>query len=74
MSTKSRSFVYNWKHENCPLYKVVGCPLFRGCLSIEANGRTVKTFKIVRYIIERVLKRGSTVNNITLLVRYSFYL
>ena len=63
MSTKLGSFVYNWKYnENCPLYKVAGCPLFRGCLSIEANGRTVKTFRFVHYIVERVLKRGSTVN------------
>ena len=23
-------FVYNWDHENCPLYGVAGCPLFRG--------------------------------------------
>ena len=28
-------------HENFPLYRVEGCPLFRGCLSIEVNGRTV---------------------------------
>ena len=34
-------------HKNCPLYGVVGCPLFRGCLSIEMNGRTVGTFRIV---------------------------
>ena len=42
---------YNWDHENCPLYGVAGCPLFRGCLSIEVNGRTVGTFRIVRYIV-----------------------
>ena len=40
--------MYNWDRENCPLYGVVGCPLFRGCLSIEVNGRTVGTFRIVR--------------------------
>ena len=34
-------FVYDWECENCPLYRVAGCPLFRGCLSIEVNGRTV---------------------------------
>ena len=32
--------------KNCPLYGVAGCPLFRGCLSIEVNGRTVGTFSI----------------------------
>ena len=37
-------FVYNWDHENCPLYGVAGCPLFRSCLSIEVNGRTLRTF------------------------------
>ena len=30
--------------QKCPLYGVAGCPLFRGCLSIEVNGRTVGTF------------------------------
>ena len=44
-------FAYNWDHENCLLYGVAGCPLFRGCLSIELNGRTVGTFGIVRYIV-----------------------
>ena len=29
----------------------MGCPLFRGCLSIEANGKTVGTFGIVSYIM-----------------------
>ena len=42
--------MYNWDRENCPLYGVAGCPLFRGCLSIEVNGRTVRTFRFVRYI------------------------
>ena len=28
-----------------------GCPLFRGCLSIEVNERTVGTFRIVCYIV-----------------------
>ena len=41
---------YNWDHKNCPLYRVAGCPLFRG-LSIEVNGRTVGTFRIARYIV-----------------------
>ena len=39
-------FSYNWDCENCPLYRVAGCPLFRGCLSVEVNGRTVGTFSI----------------------------
>ena len=25
--------------ESCSLYTLAGCPLFRGCLSIEVNGR-----------------------------------
>ena len=36
---------------NCLLYGIAGCPLFRGCLSIEVNGRTVGTFRLVRYIM-----------------------
>ena len=44
-------FAYNWDRESCPLYGVVGCPLLRGCLSIEVNGRTVRTFGIVSYIV-----------------------
>ena len=41
-------FVYNQDCKNCPLYRVVGCPLLGGCLSIEVNGRT---FKIVHCIV-----------------------
>ena len=57
---------YNWDHENCPLYGVAGCTLFRGFLSIEVNGRTVRTFRIVHYIVGVrysgvSVKRGSTV-------------
>ena len=33
-----------WDRENCPLYGVAECLLFRGCLSIEVNGRTVGIF------------------------------
>ena len=44
-------FAYNRDSENCPLYGVAGCPLFRGCLCIEVNGRTVRTFGIGRYIV-----------------------
>ena len=44
----------------------MGCPLFRGCLSIEVNGRAVGTFRIVCYIVGVhysgvSVKRGSTV-------------
>ena len=57
--------VYNWDRENCLLYGVVGCPLFRGCLSTEVNGRTVGAFRIVHYIVGVhcsgvSVKRGST--------------
>ena len=54
MSSKSGSLSiawYNWDHETCPLYGLAGCPLVRGCLSIEVNGRTVGTFRIVRYTV-----------------------
>ena len=44
-------FAYNWDRESCLLYGAAGCPLFRGCLSIEVNGRRVGTFRIVRYIV-----------------------
>ena len=59
-------FTYDWDLESCPLYRVAGCPLFRGCLSIEVNGRTVGTFRIARYIVGVrcwgvSVKRGSTV-------------
>ena len=59
--------MYSWDCENCPLYRVVGCPLIRGCLSIEMNGRTVGTFRIVCYIMGVrfsgvSVKRGSTVH------------
>ena len=58
---------YNWDCKNCPLYGVAGCPLFMGCLSIEVNGRTVGTFRIVRYIMGVhfsgvSVKMGSTVS------------
>ena len=44
-------FAYNWDRESCSLYGVARCPLFRGCLSIGVNGRTVRTFGIVHYIV-----------------------
>ena len=51
---------------NVAAYGVAGCPLFRGCLSTEVNGRTVGTFRIVRYIMGvrfsgMSVKRGSSV-------------
>ena len=66
MSTNWGSWVLlanNRDHENCPLYGVAGCPLFRGCLSTEVNERIVGTFRIVRYImsVRLSVKRGSTV-------------
>ena len=47
----------------------MGCPLFRGCLSIEVNGMAVGTFRIVCYIVGVCysgvsVKRGSTVCDI----------
>ena len=50
---------------NCSLYGVAGCPLFRGCLSTEVNGRTVWTFRSARYImgtIEGCLLSGAHCN------------
>ena len=36
----------------CPLYGVVGCPLFTGYLSIEVNGRTVGNVSlVVMYVV-----------------------
>ena len=36
---------YAWHHaQNCLLYGVARCPLFRDCLSIEVNGRTFRIF------------------------------
>ena len=59
-------FAYNWDHENCPLYRVAGFSLFRGCLCIEVNGKTVRTFKIAHHIVgvccwEVSVKRGFVV-------------
>ena len=53
-------------HENCQLYGVAGCPLFRGYLSIAVNGRQSGLSELsvislyVRYSGVSV-KRGSTV-------------
>ena len=68
LAEKIDEFAYSWDRESCPLYGVAGCPLFRGCLSIEVNGRAVGTFRIVRYIVGVCysgvsVKRGSTVND-----------
>ena len=57
---------YNWDCKNCLLYRVAGCPLFRGSLSIEVSGRAVGTFRIVCYIVGvhcsgMSVNRGSTV-------------
>ena len=58
--------MYNWDHENCPLYGVAECPLFRGCLCIEVNGMAVGAFRVVCYIVGVrysgvSVKQGSTV-------------
>ena len=55
--------MYNWDREKCPLYGVAGCPLFRGCLSIEVNGRAVGTFRYIMGVHYSgvSIKRGSTV-------------
>ena len=63
---QSVMLAYNWDPENSSLYGVVGCPLSRGCLRIAVNGRTVGTFRIVRYITGvrfsgLSVMRGSTV-------------
>ena len=70
MSAKSRSLriacVYTIGTAKTVRYGVAGCRLFRGCLSIEVNGRAIGTFRIVRYIVDVrysavSVKRGSTV-------------
>ena len=60
---------YTWDRKNCPLYGIVGCPLFRGCLNIEVNGRTVGTFRIVRYIMGAHFSGVSTVQTSKLLIK-----
>ena len=69
MSTKSGSFsiaCVQLGPQKLSIIQNSGCPLFRSCLSIEVNGRTVGTFRIARYIMgvrfsEVSVKRGSTV-------------
>ena len=36
----------------CTMGTVVGCPLFRGYLSIEVNGETVGSFESVCYLVD----------------------
>ena len=48
-------FAYNWDSKSCPLYRVAECPLLRGCLSIEVNGKMVGTFRIVCCIVSPLL-------------------
>ena len=43
----------------CLSYGVEGCPLFRGCLSIEVNVRTVGTLELSIIIISWVSIRES---------------
>ena len=51
MSTKFNYCLCTIGTTKLSLYRVVGCPLFRDCLSIKVDGRTVGTFGIVRYIV-----------------------
>ena len=65
MSAKSGSLsvvCYKWDREKCPLYihVVAGSQVFRGCLSIEVNGRTVGLSEL-SIILWVSVKRGSTV-------------
>ena len=48
---RGHKVLFEYNCENCPLYRVAGCLLFRGCSSIEVNGKTVGTFRIVRSIM-----------------------
>ena len=64
-------FAYNWDCVNCPLYRVAGCPLFRGCLSIEVNGRTVGTFRIVHYVSWVSAIQGCPLSGVPLYIRDS---
>lgn len=43
--------VHNWECETCPLYRVIGCPLFRGFQVIEVYEEIVGTFRIALYIV-----------------------
>ena len=54
MSARSGSlsilFAYNQVRESWPLCGVAGCPLFRGCLSIEVNGKTVSELSVISWV------------------------
>ena len=43
------------------LYKVAGCLLLRGCLSIEVNGRTVRISEVSVIQQMSTIERGFTV-------------
>ena len=46
---------YNWECEKSPLNRIVRYLLFKGCLSTEVNGRTIRIFVSVCYSIEGCL-------------------
>ena len=48
-------FAYKWEYKECPLYKVVGCPTFRNCLSIWIEWRTVGILESSCYVVYRCL-------------------
>ena len=68
-------FAYNWDRETCPLYGVAGCPLFRGCLSVEGNGRTVGTseLSVISWVSTVSVKRGSTVYGVKAYLNLLFF-
>ena len=52
---------------------VTGCPLFRGCLSIEVNGRTVKTLEL-SIVLWMSAAEGCPLSGVPLYRVYCIYL
>ena len=77
MSVKSGSLSIACVHLGPQKLSVIwssGMFAIKGCLNIEVNGRTVGTFRIVRYIMDVhfsgvSVKRGSTVQMSKLLIK-----
>ena len=63
---------YAWDHKNYLLYGVAGSPLFSDCLSIEVNGRTVGTFRIVHYVVVKECAWWSTMAYVYCLLFFFF--
>ena len=38
-----------WDQNECPLYRIAGCPLLRGFECIEVYGDMIRTFRNVHY-------------------------